>query len=355
MNILEECYEINFPKVNFLERKKRISEAKTLVYGASKTGKSYLIYDFLSNFKSNEYLYIDFEDLRNSNIKEDLYKIQEFIDKNNIKVLVLENIKELFSLPSCEYIIISSQKPLKLPQFSSLELKALDFEEYLLFDNKHQNITQSFNSFLKYGNLPELVNIEENKKINRIQEIIKLLSKNNVDYEILKILIENIDEKKSIFQLFNFLKRKIKISKDRFYEVCKDLEEEKIIYFIAKYNQEKSLKKIYSYNHSFLSALSYKKKFKNEFTNMIFLELSDEKEIFYLDNVDFYIKNKKLFVIAIPFFNSILNASILKKIIKSAIELKVEKIQIVSISNRESIKNTSIRIEVLPFYEWALS
>ena len=34
--------------------------------------------------------------------------------------------------------------------------------------------------------------------------------------EELKIIIENIDEKKSLFQLFNSLKTKIKVSKDKF-------------------------------------------------------------------------------------------------------------------------------------------
>jgi predicted AAA+ superfamily ATPase len=78
----------------------------------------------------------------------------------------------------------------------------LDFEEYLLFDNKHQNITQSFNNFLKYGNLPLSVNTEEHKKISKLQDIIKMNSKDDTSYEILKILIENIDEKN---QFFNYL------------------------------------------------------------------------------------------------------------------------------------------------------
>ena len=68
-----------------------------------------------------------------------------------------------------------------------------------MFDNKHQNITQSFNNFLKYGNLPLSVNTEEQKKISKLQDIIKMNSKDDTSYEILKILIENIDEKKINF------------------------------------------------------------------------------------------------------------------------------------------------------------
>ena len=47
MKSLEVCYEINFSKVNFIERKIKIEHNKTIISGASKTGKSYLIYDFL--------------------------------------------------------------------------------------------------------------------------------------------------------------------------------------------------------------------------------------------------------------------------------------------------------------------
>ena len=243
MRTLEACYEINFSKVNFMERKIKITEPKTIISGAFKTGKSYLIYDFLSTFKPKEYLYIDFADLRND-IKEVALNLEKFIKMNEISVLVLENFNFEFELPVCENIIISTKFPINLKGFKNLIICALDFEEYLLHDNRHQNITQSFNSFLKFGNLPELINYEDHKKINRLQEIIELQCKDETQYEIFKILIENIDEKKSLFQLFNNLKSKIKISKDKFYETCKIYENNKSIYFLQKYNQEKSLKKI---------------------------------------------------------------------------------------------------------------
>src|SRR5574344_2100098 len=342
MKLLEENYEINFSKVNFLERKTKIEHKKTIICGASKVGKSYLVYDFLSNFKNEEYLYIDFFDLRNSNIDKELSLLDDFISLKDIKVLVLENFNNQCKIPNCENIILTSQKSIEYKNFKKIELFALDFEEYLLFDNKHQNITQSFNNFLKYGNLPLSINTEEHKKISKMQDIIKML-------------IENIDKKKSIFQLFNQLKSKIKISKDRFYEECKELEDKNSIFFVGKYNQEKSLKKIYSYNYAFLGAISFSKKFKQEFANMIFLELLKEKKtIYYLDNIDFYIKEDNLAIVCIPFFNITLNSNLLKKIIKTALELNIEKIEIITISNNQKIDNKKINIEAIVFYEWAL-
>lgn len=355
MKSLEASFELNLSKINFLERKIKITHPKTIVHGPSNIGKSYLIYDFLSHFKINEYIYIDFDDTRNSyeDIKENL---DEFLRKNHIKVLVLENFDFSFDIPYCDNIVISSDIKKRLKGFKNLTINPLDFEEYILHDQRHQNITNSFNNFLKYGNLPEIINLEEHKKVHRLQEILKLQCKNHTQYEILTILIENIDEKKSLFQLFNSLKTKIKISKDIFYETCKNFEENYTIYFLQKYNQEKAVKKIYCYNHSFLNAITHNKKFKNEFTNMVYLELNSKyKELYYLDNIDFYIKSLNQAVVCIPFFNSILMGSILKKIIKTAKEFDIKELNIITISNNENIKDPNIKINILPFYEWALS
>jgi len=315
-----------------------------------------LVYDFLSNFKNEDYLYIDFFDLRNKNITNELQFLDEFIKEKNVEVLILENFDHQCKIPDCTNIILTSQKNIIYENFEKINLYALDFEEYLLFDSKHQNITQSFNSFLKYGNLALSITTEEHKKLSKLQEIIKLNSKDETSFEILKILIENIDERKSIFQLYNQLKTRIKISKDRFYEECKELEEKNNIFFIEKYNQEMSLKKIYTYNYAFLNAISFTKKFKQEFTNMVFLELLKENnKIFYLENIDFYVKEENLAVVCIPFFNQLINSNILKKIVKTAIEYNINKIEIITVSNSENLSNNKIKINVISFYEWALS
>lgn len=355
MKSLEACYEINFTKVNFMERKIKITHPKTLITGASKTGKSYLIYDYLSSFKTKDYIYIDFFDPRN-NIEAIKENLDSFLRANKITVLILENFTFQFDIPYCDNIIITSNINKKIRGFKNITVNALDFEEYLLHDNKHQNITQSFNSFFKYGNLPEIINIDEHKKIQRLQEVIKLQSKTDTQFEILKLLFENIDEKKSLYQLFTTLKSKIKISKDKFYETCKEYESNNTIYFLSKYNQEKAVKKIYSYNHSFLNAISHNKKFKNEFSNMVFLQLVNKyNELYYLDYIDFYIKSQNTAIIAIPFFNTFLMNSTLKKIYKIMEEYNITELNIITVSNDESISHKLFEINVIPFYEWALS
>ena len=164
MKTLEACYEFDFTKTNFQERKVRITHPKSILVGPPRCGKSYLIFDYLSNFKSNEYIYIDLNDFRNDK-EEVMINCEKFIKLNSIKVLVIESYDFDFKLPKCDNIILTTTKNNALRGFKKLFIQALDFEEYLLHDSKHLNITNSFNSFLKHGNLPETIVYEENNKI----------------------------------------------------------------------------------------------------------------------------------------------------------------------------------------------
>lgn len=354
MTSLESCYELDFSKINFLERKIRINHPKTIIHGPPKTGKSYLIYDYLSNFKSDDYIYIDLNDFRNKN-DEIINFLESFIKEKKIKVLVLENFDFSFEIPNCDSVIISTSKQIKIKGFNSLYIYGLDFEEYLLHDFKHQNETTSFNFFLKYGNLPELISLDENKKIYRLQEILKIYVKDNTELEVLKLLLTSVDEKKSINQLFTSLKKQIKISKDRFYSLCKFYEENRLIFFVQKYKHEKSTKKLYAYNHAFLNSLSHNKKFKNEFTNMIFLQIKKEyKNIYYLDKADFYIQDTKTLILSIPFFNNFLGSSIVKKLHSTIDDLDIKHVNIITVGNSDQFKYKKTEINITPFYEWAL-
>jgi len=354
MGILDSCYEIEFNKINFQERKKKITHPKTIVYGPPKTGKSYLIFDYLSNFEPEDYLYINLSDFRN--IQDEIVPfLDEFIKEKKIKVLVIENFNFDFELPITDSVLITTTKYKKLFGFKTIFVHGLDFEEYLLHDSKHQNTIASFNSFLKYGNLPEMITIDESKKFIRLQEIIKLFCKDRTEIEVLKLLFSSIDENKSINQLFTILKKSIKISKDRFYDLCKFYEANELIFFLKKYNHEKATKKIYAYNHAFLSSISHNKKFKNEFTNMIFLHLQKEfKNIFYLEKIDFFVEDNRSLILSIPFFNAMLHSAIIKRIHSTIDELNIKEVNIITVGNSDILLYNSVEINILPFYEWAV-
>jgi len=350
MNVLEYFYDINFHKIDFAERKKSIVNQNTIIQGAAKTGKSYLVYDYLSKFNTNEYLYIDFNELKIKSF--DFWKdIEKFILLNNIKILALDNFDFDLKLPKCNSIIITTNQNQKIKKFYTITLFPLDFEEFLLFD-KHQNITTSFNFFLKYGNFIQTVQVDEQHKSIQLQNHIKLLVKEETTLTIIKYIFSNGGEIKSLNQLYLALKKNIKISKDRFYKYCKELEDSQVVFFLKKYNQPKAAKKIYIYNHALLSEVSFKKNFNNIFANMIYLELNRQgKEIYYDNNIDFYLPKTNEIILSIPFFTG---SQISSKVINFIDDNGITKITLVKISNEQDIYLDNIECEVNPFYIWAV-
>ena len=353
MNKLETIYEneINFP--TFLERKIKIENNFTILYGAKATGKTFLIYDYLASSNKN-YLYID---LNNFKINLTIFNhIQQFIDDNDIEILIIENYIYSIKLPKIDSIILSTNEYQPLNSFIPLEVMPLDFEEYLLFDTKHQNTTNSFNSFLKYGNLPDIIEYKDFKKPYKNQETLELYEKNPTSLEILKLLIKSSGETKSPFWLYSILKKDIKISKDLFYKKIKEYENNSVIFFCEKYLHPKAVKRIFTFNHALIDTVSSEKKFINVFSNMIFLELySKFNKVYYMDAIDFYIEEISSIILCMPFFNKILFSNLTNKILKSLSTIKVKNITIVTISNYDTIYLNNTQCDVIPFYEWSLT
>ncbi|MEA2050112.1 MAG: ATP-binding protein [Campylobacterota bacterium] len=355
MNILEQIYEINFEKINFLERKHSLKNENTIIIGPPKCGKSYLIYDFLSKFDSSKYIYIDFDDYRN--IQIDIIKnLEEFISLHSIEILVLENFKFDFDLPKVTTTIITSKIDKDFEEFHKIYLNGLDFEEFILFDNKHQNTINSFNSFLKFGNLPEIIEFSEIKKSKRNNEICKLYCENSTQLDILYLLIKSAGENKSIFQLYNQLKKTTKISKDKFYEICEKFDYNNVVYFCEKYNQPKAAKKIFVFDHSMIDFISYNKNFTNLFKNMLYLELlSKNHKVYYLDNIDFFLPLEKIIILAIPFYNDMILDNITKKLIPIIDKYDINEISIITVSGEKVLYIDEIEVQIMQFPSWALT
>ncbi|EFP0971319.1 ATP-binding protein, partial [Campylobacter jejuni] len=102
MKVLNFFYE-NHPKFEVsYERKNQISKPNIIIKGPRFCGKKILIFNFLSQFKASEILFLDLYDTRFE--KQSLERLADFLNENlQIKILCLYN---LDFIPNLEKIKI---------------------------------------------------------------------------------------------------------------------------------------------------------------------------------------------------------------------------------------------------------
>ncbi|BCD61411.1 hypothetical protein NitYY0826_C0257 [Nitratiruptor sp. YY08-26] len=349
MRTLEYFYEHSLTKHTFLPRKVDITLAsKILLTGPKFCGKYSIIQSFLqSHFDQKELLFINFDDVRSQSIAYD--EIEPFIEKNSIKAVVLYGIKKPFSLPNAPYLIIISHNNVEIDGFMHYHLSNLDFEEYLLFE-KRADIKVIFNNFLKNGNYPELSKIADFKKDKYFQELLFLTFKE--DFQIFKEIAFYQGYTTSIYFLFNRIKERHKISKDRFYTLFESWQRDRYIYAVEKYNAKRAAKKLFFHDFTIKSRLFTQKEFPKIFENMVFLEIT-HKEVFYIEPLGFYIPSEELLILSIPFGNE---ARIQEKIdhVLTKNHIAIKKIEVVTVGSSFTYYIKNIQCEILPFYAWAV-
>jgi predicted AAA+ superfamily ATPase len=353
VDILEILYD-NPPKSRrFLPRKVTISDKKTLLFGTRGSGKSSIIIDYLSGFSPKAILYIDFSDIRVE--AQSIQELQNFIDKNQIKLVVMEHFNYQCRVPNANEVILSCTKALNIEGFKSVFVAPLDFEEFMSFDKKHQNIEHIFNLFTNVGTYPAVVIGQEEEKHRHIQSMLRSFLPNQNELEILKTLTSFQSKTVSVFKIYELMRAKMPLSKDTIYKQMEALEEEFYIYFVAKFGQERANKKFYFADFALKNALSFEKDFLARFENMVFCELvKRESDIFYTDSVDFYLSLKNTAVLCVPFLPAEL---IKRRFVKLAGELKtlgITELQVVTIGNEGRYEQDGIVCEIVPFWEWAM-
>ncbi|NPA55881.1 MAG: ATP-binding protein [Epsilonproteobacteria bacterium] len=321
---------MKLPKTKIYSRKLQLQYENTLIIGPPKVGKTFLILEFLKNF-DKKFLYIDLNDLR-----------ERRLDILGYDLVIIENYNRFYPIPNTT-TFLTSQKDITVRNFKKIYLNALDFEEYYSFD-KHQNITHSFNTFLQDGNFAELIFLDDFFKIQRLQEIFRLMP---YDMDILRFLCSHIGEKFSLYQIFQILKKHKKLSKDTFYTQIDLLQKDGIVFFVDKFNALKAPKKVFCYNFGFKNALTYDKNVTGVLENMVFLELKEE--VYYLDNATFYLPQSNKIVLVYPFINQQQLQSKLKKLPKNL----SDSIEVVTISNEFEMQYKNYEVEVKPFWIWA--
>jgi len=355
MQTLENLYEIKHKNHNYFDRKIVIDSKKIIITGVSKSGKTHLIIDYLSNFRQENILYIDLLDARVDTTKVTLY-IHKFVISKPIEILVIENFDFSFELPDVTNIILTSKNnKIKLKNFIKISLYPLDFEEFISFDKRHFNVEHLFNLYTTLGSFPVIVLDGSNNNPLHVQEMLKQMLDEKIEFEIFKKLSELTGHKISFFQIYNQLKIHMKISKDKLYEKMQKLEQEQMIFLVEKFLSPKANKKLFLIDFTLKNALTFKKDFLKSFENILFLELMKKKyKVFYTDFIDLYIPQKNYAIFCIPFLTQELIRSKLLKIVSNLKDLHVEKVDIVTIGNEGNFVIEDIKCSILPFWNWAL-
>jgi len=356
MNLLETLYEIHYKNDAYFDRKTKILSNRTLILGPRKSGKTHLVIDHLQEYDAKSFLYIDFLDERLQPKEIESKKIATFIQEHHIKLLVLENFDFSLNLPKVEKIIITTDASThRLQNFHAISLYPLDFEEFILFDKKHSNIEQLFNQFANHGSFPEIATYHDNDRYKKMQKITKDLFQTHNEFLIFKKFCELQGTKISLFQLYNQLKQKMRISKDFIYKCSANLQNRELIMLLEKYRQPKAGKKVYLFDFAIKNALTFKRDFLKRFENMVFLELyKRHKEIFYNDFVDFWLPLEHEGVICAPFTPIVSIKSKVKKMISQLKILQAEKIWITTLGNEGAFEQDGVTFVLIPFWDWAL-
>jgi hypothetical protein len=355
MDILQALYENDIKKPLFYPRKLSIDgdDKKVLICGPSKSGKTALIYDYLSSKKRGSFLYIDFYDDR---IDQSLFiGLSTFLQKNSIEILVLENFDFSFTIPKVKEVIITSQIDREVEGFKKFTLYPLDFEEFISFKRSDMDIESIFNEYALHGSFPSLANVSKDNLVKLFQDLIKLLTKNEQEWRVFRLIALSQSKSVSLYSLFNEFKLFNKISKDRFYAVSKELQDRNLLFFIRKFNSPKADKKVYLIDFAIKSVLTFEKDFIKRFENMIFLELLKRgKEVYFTDLIDIYIPSSDVAVLPLAFMPKEMIKQKLKRVEKELLKYSIKRVEVITLEEEGEFMLGEIEVEIVPFWNWAL-
>lgn len=347
MDYLEETFRKKHT-FHTVVRKLRITSKHSIIKTPKLTGGDSYI-KFLQS-EEKQHLFIDLEDFRSHELTNTI--LNSFVKENEIVSVAINNYKEEFGAVKAPEVFLLTDREILLENFINYTLHTLDFEEFFGASKHNEYIEDVFDDYLKHGTILDLINLNEDDKITRMQEIVKLLFPNPTILEIFKFITVKTGFSFSLFQAFNMIKQNIKLSKDLFYNTIEDLKNSNYIFTVDKLNQPKAAKKFYPFDFALKQCFTTKKDLGKTLEHMIFLELiRKDDNIYYLDFVDFFLPNSGTAIIILPF------ASYEKILIKAQAALKnreVETIEIITLGYEYQGDFASFPIRALPFWQWAI-
>ena len=352
MKNLQNLYENSLEFAKFNDRKLQLDGGKILLQGAVGVGKSALLKANLAQIPKENYLYIDFSDLR---VEVKFPEIADFLAQNSqISTLVLDgaenqNLDGIENLSVPNLIVATRSKSIKIDGFERLSLYGLDFEEFVAIDKRNDE-SAIFSAFMAAGNSPKV----QMEAIFAAQNLLKRVFEKN-QILTLKSAAKSVHKGFSANRVYSELKEKIKISKDSVYQNIAKFENEMAIFFVPEFAHENGTKRLYLGNFLYIDALNFQKDFIAKFANIIFCELLKmHSEIYFTKDLDFFIPARNLGILIVPFGVSEFIFLKFKKMISALKALKIQRLQAVTMSNSAIFEFEGIKCEILPFYRFAL-
>lgn len=351
MEQLEALFEEKHPEHGIVPRKTGLAEENTLLTGPSGSGKSWLMFDRMAALEKGSFLYVDMEDPRIQ--KERLvHYLPAFLEQKKIRTFLCDNYDGSFPLPASTVNLASVRTPLALEGYQRLDLLPLDFEEYMAFHRKHVEVTQLFNHYLRSGGLPEVANLPEERHLPLFRHRLEKALPDPTLRQVFAFFLEKSGFRYSLHQVYTALKEQMKISKDKLYAGCDGLEASGMLHYVPKLDQSKAAKKVYPYDFGLRRGVTFHKNFAKTYETMIFLELARRRTpLFFTETADFYLPEKRLAVLAVPFASEGKVRKAARRVLKETDALRIEA---VTMGFGFEGEENGVGVHCLPFWEWAL-
>lgn len=350
--LLDDYHKQSLHVGRYIDRKVMIDTTSVQIIGVTLCGKTTLIKHYLSACKKGTFLYIDCRDLRIDDAE--LGKaLGSFCASNGVEIVALDNYREGITLPSVAQLIISGEYRFAYLDLPILALSPLDYEEFLAYEPKYDSTV--FNHYLQLGGYPIMHTLASEVRPLYLQQILQLRL-GELELDILILIAKNSALKTSAFTLYERLKHQRRISKDMLYKTLTHLIEKRYVYELHKFGFERATKKLYLCDIALKQALSTQKHFGRLFENLVFLEMIKRGfGLYYAEGVDFYLPKQQRIVLCMPFgAQDVLFKRI--EAIESFIAFSgVTSVEIVSVGSEGSLQHPLVRVEMMPFSEWAIT
>lgn len=382
---------------NFLKTKK-----VSVITGIRRCGKSTLLKQISKNYE--KFFYLNFEDERLLNFESSdfNYLLEVFMEVyGKCKIIFFDEIQNIYGWENFVsrlfkngykvYITGNSANLLSRELGTALtgrhlkkELYPFSFREYLEYSGNNSydlNITsdrskikRQFNSYLKFGGFPEVVESKDRRDLSQLYQdvlvkdlLVRFKIRETKSFRELALhIISNIGAPIS----FNNLRKVLDLSSVSLVKNYIDhLEESYLIFSLFKYDyslkkQIRNDRKIYAIDPGMIKEVAFKfsKNSGRYLENLVFLELKRrEKEVFYFQQkyeCDFIIRDGIKITQAIQVTDE-LNYENKEREIQGLIQalksFKLKEGVLLSSDSEEEIIVDDLKIKILPVWKWLLN